>query len=132
MPGLDRRSSRWCCKARAHALGSFHDDIVPGDVNSFYLKRRASPLLAPRIDAGPRHDRALLHQILKDQQSRSQRAEVPQVHQKACNVTAASANLNPALPENFQSVTLPEISVPRVQASKHKGISNGMLHCPCT
>ena len=132
MPGLDRRSSRWCCKTRAHALGSFHDDIVPGDVNSFYLKRRASPLLAPKIDAGPRHDRALLHQILKDQQSRSQRAEVLQVRRESCSVTAASENPKPTLPENFQSVTLPEISAPLVQASKHKGISNGMLHCPCT
>ncbi|KAL0041640.1 hypothetical protein WJX79_010316 [Trebouxia sp. C0005] len=124
MPGLDRRSSRWCCKTRAHALGSFHDDIVPGDVSKFYLKRRASPLLAPKIDAGPRHDRALLHQILKDQQSKSQRAEVLQAHRKSCNVTAASNNSHPTLPEDIQSVTLPEISAPRVQASKHKGISN--------
>ncbi|KAL0042382.1 hypothetical protein WJX77_010805 [Trebouxia sp. C0004] len=124
MPGLDRRSSRRCCKARAHALGSFHDDIVPGDVNNFYLKRRASPLLAPETDAGPRHDRALLHQIFKDQQSRSQRAEVLQVHRKSGNVTAASDNPDPTWPDNFQSVMLPEISAPLVQASKHKGISN--------
>ena len=88
--------------------------------------------MAPKIDAGPRHDRALLHQILKDQQSRSQEAEVLQVHRKSCNVTAASDNPNSALPENLQSVTLPEISAPLVQASKHKGISNGMSQCPCT
>lgn len=88
--------------------------------------------MAPKIDAGPRHDRALLHQILKDQQSRSQRAEVLQVHRKSGNVTAASDNPHPALPENTQSVTLPEIFAPLVPASKHKGISNGMLHyCPC-
>ena len=127
MPGLDRRSSRWCCKARAHALGHFHEDIVPSDVNKFHMKRRASPLLAPSSDARPRHDRAFLHQILKDQNSKSEGAEGLKAHRKSHN--AALDEFSHVRPVDGQLVKLPHLSLPAERAVKHKGISNGMLCC---
>ena len=123
MPGLDRRSSRWCCTAHAHALGRFHEEIIPSDVNAFRLKRRASPLLAPSTEGGPRHDRALLHHILKDQQSKQRRVEILSTSHNAESQAPVQA-----LQQDGETVKLPAIPVSVAQADKHKGISNGKLH----
>ena len=125
MTGQDlKRSSRWCCKARAHALGSFHQDIVPSDVSRFHLRRRANSLLAPNDDAESRHDRALLHHILKDQKCKHRKPHVLNVYQRAGELLSdfESTQQNEAVP-----VKLPQIAGVRGQAERHSGISNGML-----
>ena len=124
MPSNDRRSSRWCCKARAHSLASFHQDIVPSDVSRFHLRRKASPLLAPTDDAELRHDRALLHHILKDQQSTHRKPHVLKVHRHDGELLG---NIERTQQNEAAAVTLPQIAGPGGQAQRHKGISNGML-----
>ena len=123
MPSQDRLSSRWCCKARAHSLASFHQDIVPSDVSRFHLRRRASPVLAPRDDAESRHDRVLLHHILKDQQSKHRQPHVLNVHQHG----EFLGDIERTQESEAASVELPQIAEPGGQAGRHKGISNGML-----
>ena len=124
MPGQVRRSSRWCCKGRAHALATFHQDIAPSDITKFHLKRRASPLLVPSDQAGPRHDRALLHHILKDQQHKHHKPDVLDVHQ---HDDISLHDLGQAHEAEAASSGLPKIPAGRSQAEQHKGISNGML-----
>ena len=124
MPSQDRRSSRWCCKARAHSLASFHQDIVPSDVSRFHLRRRASPLLVPEDNAESRHDRALLHHILKDQQSRHRGPNVLNVHHRDGEILRDIERTQQSEAAPFK---LPQIAEPGSQAQRHKGISNGML-----
>lgn len=121
--GQDRRSSRWCCKARAHALANFHQEIIPSDVSRFHLRRRASPLLGPRETEG-RHDRALLHHILKDKQFKHHRPEVLSVHHTDELNLPGTERTQQSLPAPVQ---LPQVLVPGVHEERHKGISNGML-----
>ena len=128
MPAQERRSSRWCCRARAHALAQFQHDIVPGDVTKFQLRKRASPLLAPNDEAGPRHDRALLHHILKDQQRKHAQPDMLSVDH--CADRSAQAETRSYAAE-ASSVRLPHIIPTEGQAEKHKGLSNGMLHTRC-
>lgn len=124
MPSNDRRSSRWCCKARAHSLASFHQDIVPSDVSRFHLRRRVSPLLGPPDDAELRHDRALLHHILKDQQTTHRKPYVLNVDHHDEELLGDTQRTHQS---EAAAVTLPQISGPGGQAQRHKGISNGML-----
>ena len=80
-------------------------------------------MLAP-TEAEGRHDRALLHHILKDKQFKHRRPEVLSVHQTdelRMSGTEQTQQSQPAL------VKLPQIPMPVVQAERHKGISNGML-----
>lgn len=124
MPSQDRRSSRWCCKDRGRSLASFHQDIVPSDVSRFHLRRRASPLLAPTNDAESRHDRALLHHILKDQQSKHLKPHVLNVEQHEGELLG---DIERTQHSETALVKLPQIAAPGVHAERHKGISNGML-----
>ena len=126
MPGLDRRSTRWCCKARAHALGNFHQDIIPSEASNFHLKRSPSPLLPPSTEGRPRHSGALLQQILKDQQSK-QRVEVLDVHRCEHHGTTSPHSPRRIGQKDVLTVTLPHISGLEAQAVRHKGISNGRL-----
>ena len=87
------------------------------------MKRRASPLLAPD-ETEPRHDRALLHHILKDQQSKHRKPDVLNINHRNGIPLCGTERMqqSEALP-----LKLPQIAAPGVQAERHKGISNGML-----